>query len=113
MIHESGNAMGSKHNPSSNAVSREIGELFEKKERQFQSMLDGILHTFLEEMKDTLAEEFAQLSQKEYARLLAALTLDGISNTASISNLYQKNLEIISKMMMEIIQETLKNFTVI
>ncbi|MFV9893752.1 MAG: hypothetical protein AB8U48_04475 [Anaplasma ovis] len=60
-----------------------------------------------------LEEELVQLSQKEYTKLFAETTSDNISQTVTISHLYQKNLEIMSKIMLEIIQETLKNFTAV
>ncbi|RCL19399.1 hypothetical protein DOS86_04860 [Anaplasma marginale] len=113
MSHKSSCEIDSKHDLSFDAVFREIDELFEKKEKQLQSMLDSTLHAFLEQFRDMLEEELMQPSQKEHAQLFAEVTPDNISQTTSISHLYQKNLEIMSKMMLEIIQEALKNFTVV
>ena len=112
MNHKSSCATDSKHNLL-NTVFGEIDELFEKKEKQLQNILDSAFNVFLEQFRDMLEEELVQLSRKGYAKLFAEATSDDISQTAIIPHLYQKNLEIMSKMMLEIIQETLKNFTAV
>ncbi|MCU7611665.1 hypothetical protein [Anaplasma capra] len=89
-----------------------VDELLKEKEEQFQYILDSILRSFLERISHTLGEEFIALLQKEYVKLFGGVTFDDL-HTTGIPGLHQKNQEIMSRIIAEIIQEALKNFAAI